>query len=160
MSTEAEPLNVPGINWVCRKCGFHLLNPVEALPPSCVSCGAAESPWFRPGHGGVQEGAKFSHGKPRWSLLPLDALGWIVQVLTKGALKYAEDNWRIVPNAKEEYYNAFMRHLEAYQKGELLDDGPKGTGLPHLACMGCNLLFLISLEHCEPREKTFMRSGT
>lgn len=128
---------------VCRKCGRN------EDPPgleSCPACGLAD-PWFRPGVD-AQRGGKFSSGKDRWDLLPLDAVRWIVKVLAFGARRYAPGNWRNVENGRDEYYAALMRHLEAWERGELIDPDSK---LPHMAHVGCNALFLLALGHCEPR---------
>ena len=45
-------------------------------------------------------GRKADAGKPRWSLLPWNALGAVVSVLEFGARKYAPGNWRHVPDAR------------------------------------------------------------
>ena len=84
-------------------------------------------------------GYKADEEKPDWSLLDLGVEEDIVRVLTAGARKYARDNWRKVPGARDRYLAALMRHLTAWQAGELAD--PE-TGLPHLAHAGCCLHFL------------------
>jgi hypothetical protein len=58
-------------------------------------------------------------------------------LLSKGFIIYA---WQKVPNAKERYFAALMRHLTAWWDGERAD--PE-SGLHHLAHAGCCLLFLI-----------------
>jgi len=90
-----------------------------------------------------EEGRKYDGLKPRWDLLPLDAVEEIVHVLTYGAKKYADHNWIHVPNAKERYFAALMRHLKSYQGGEMLD--PE-SGFSHLAHAGCCLIFLLWLS--------------
>ena len=50
------------------------------------------------------------------------------------------DNWQQVDNAKERYFNACHRHLQAWWSGERLDSE---SGLPHLAHAVCCLLFLM-----------------
>lgn len=92
-------------------------------------------------------GLKFDQDKPRWDLLPLRAIAPIVDVITYGARKYAPGNWKKVPFAKDRYFAALLRHLEAYQRGERLD--PE-SGLPHLAHAGCCLVFLIWIEQEKP----------
>ena len=86
---------------------------------------------------------KHDQEKPRWDLLPMEALAPIVDVLTFGARKYAPDGWRTVPEWRRRYYAALLRHLVAWWRGEKVD--PE-SGLSHLAHAGCCLLFLISLE--------------
>jgi hypothetical protein len=84
------------------------------------------------------EGYKADGGKPRWTLLPLDALEDAVRVLTLGATKYAPGNWMHVPDGKTRYLDAAFRHLSARALGEVAD--PE-TGLPHLSHAICCCLF-------------------
>ncbi len=42
--------------------------------------------------------------------------------------------------------NAAGRHSLARQSGIYLDDGPKGTGLPHAYCEAWNTLAALELE--------------
>lgn len=86
---------------------------------------------------------KHDHGKPEWHLIPWEALTEIVKVLTFGAKKYAPDNWKTVPNARERYVSALLRHVAAAASGEIRD--PE-TGLLHWAHAGCCILFLIWFE--------------
>jgi len=91
-------------------------------------------------------GKKLDTGKPRWDLLPWKATGAIVDVLTFGAKKYAPNNWRKVPEARERYLAAALRHLVAWGDGE--DTDPE-SGLHHLAHAGCCVLFLLELDVSE-----------
>lgn len=84
-------------------------------------------------------GIKHDGEKPRWDLLPLSTLEGAVRVLTFGAGKYSPDNWTHVPDPVRRYYAAMMRHLTAWQSGELVD--PE-TGERHLDHAICCLLFL------------------
>lgn len=88
-------------------------------------------------------GRKDDQDKPDWSLLPLSCLTGVVKVLTFGAKKYERDNWSKVPDAKNRYSSALMRHFTAWQSGETRD--PE-TGLSHLYHVGCCLVFLIWFE--------------
>lgn len=85
---------------------------------------------------------KFDQEKPRMDLLPFDALVAVADVLTYGARKYAADSWRTIPDATQRYEAAMLRHLAAYKAGEVVD---AKSGLPHLAHLACNALFLVSL---------------
>lgn len=89
------------------------------------------------------EGRKDDQGKRRYGLIPHGALGALADVLTFGAKKYAPENWRKVANWRERYYDATIRHLEAWRAGEYLD--PE-TGLPHLAHALACLVFLYELD--------------
>ena len=87
---------------------------------------------------------KKDQGKLRWSLLPLEAVAAVVDILEYGALKYAPDSWRGVPDAQRRYFDALLRHLfDWWVKKERYD--PE-SGKLHLAHVGCNALFLIALE--------------
>ena len=90
------------------------------------------------------KGIKLDQNKPNWSLLPYKEVEQIVQVLTFGAKKYqGKDNWKRVPEARERYFSALMRHLTSWWGGEHRDEE---TGLSHLAHAGCCLLFLMWLN--------------
>lgn len=85
-------------------------------------------------------GKKFDNGKDRWDLLPISEVRDVVRVLTYGAVKYDDDNWKIVDKKKDRYYSAALRHITAWKDGNLLDEE---TDLPHLAHAICCLLFLM-----------------
>jgi hypothetical protein len=84
---------------------------------------------------------KHDQEKNRLDLLPIRPLEEIGKVLTHGAVKYTENNWR---NGFKwsRLIGAAMRHLFSFARGE--DNDPE-TGLSHLAHLGCCVLFL--LEH-------------
>lgn len=88
-------------------------------------------------------GKKYDREKPRWDLLPLRILTPVVEVLTFGASKYGPNNWQNLVDFEARYTAALCRHLAAWQSGERLD--PE-SGLPHLAHMICNLIFLLWKE--------------
>ena len=88
----------------------------------------------------MKEGTKHDIGKPRFDLVPPEALEEIVKVLTFGASKYAARNWEKGIQYGR-VYGALQRHLSAFWKGE--DKDPE-TDLPHLAHAGCCLFFLLT----------------
>lgn len=88
-------------------------------------------------------GVKDDGGKLRFELLPWKALSGLVAVLTFGARKYSPNGWRLVPQAKERYTAALLRHLAKIQLGEKID--PE-TGLRHIDHLLCNAAFLAELE--------------
>ena len=92
------------------------------------------------------EGVKYDQEKLDWSLLPIEPIEEVVKVLMFGAKKYAPDNWKKVPDAERRYYNAAMRHLTSWQKGEKLDSE---TGLSHLAHALCCITFLLGKDYVE-----------
>lgn len=90
---------------------------------------------------------KQDKGKRRLDLLPWDAIDCVGDVLTYGIQKYPkpEENWRV--NSTEEdiprYKAAMLRHYSAMMQGETRD--PE-SGLPHMAHIATNSLFLLALE--------------
>lgn len=81
--------------------------------------------------------------KPRWDLLPLDALNEVAKVLAVGAEKYAENSWHDTP--EKFFVGALCRHLEAFVRGEEFDKdlAERGLKVSHAACMVANSLFLL-----------------
>lgn len=86
-------------------------------------------------------------GKLRYDLMPFDALDSVAEVLTYGINKYPkpEENWRV--NSTEDdikrYKAALLRHYSKMAQGESLDFE---SGLPHIAHIATNSLFIIALE--------------
>lgn len=95
-------------------------------------------------------GRKDDADKPRYDLIPPEALDLIARVMTHGAQKYGVDNWQLVPDFRRRYFSAAMRHLWAYWNGEELDSGAEGSGLPHLAHAACCVMFLLSEKEEQP----------
>lgn len=88
-------------------------------------------------------GRKFDGGKPRFGLLPPIALEETAKVLTYGAEKYEEENWRRVPGAEDRYFDAALRHMWAWKQGQMND--PE-TNLHHMAHAVCCLMFIAELS--------------
>ena len=77
-------------------------------------------------------------------MLPVKQVEEVVKVLTVGAIKYEDDNWKRVPDARNRYFSASMRHMTAWWEGEIRD--PE-TGYHHLAHAICCLLFLMWFDN-------------
>jgi len=88
-------------------------------------------------------GMKFDGDKPRYDLEQVRANEEVINVLTFGAGKYADNNWRELDDAHKRYYAASRRHLAAYKKGETID--PE-SGFHHLAHAICCLNFMLEVE--------------
>lgn len=88
---------------------------------------------------------KHDSDKVRLELLSVPALTAIAEVLTFGAKKYADHNWRKGFDWSR-LFGAAMRHLFAAMRGEDLD--PE-SGLPHLAHLGCCVMFLLEHYLCK-----------
>jgi hypothetical protein len=85
-------------------------------------------------------GVKDDDGKVMLALLPFESLLEVGKVLTFGAQKYEDHNWRKGFKFSR-LLSATMRHLFAFTRGEDLD--PE-SGLSHLAHAATNILFLLS----------------
>lgn len=92
-------------------------------------------------------GAKLDAGKNRLGLVLGEfahALWDVGEVGTFGASKYSPRGWLSVPDAKERYMDALMRHLMHHFSGEDID--PE-SGLKHLAHAAWNILAVLDLEY-------------
>ena len=100
---------------------------------------------------------KHDQGKLRWDLVDLETIEELAKILTYGVKKYSANSWQTVPEAKNRYWAAMMRHVKAHQAGEVRD--PE-SGLDHLSHAFCNLYFLIWLnKHSNPKSsKTSKRT--
>lgn len=88
-------------------------------------------------------GVKYDEEKPRMHLLPPKATLEVAKVLTFGAQKYDEENWRKLENLQNRYTSGALRHIFAHMDGEKLD--PE-SGISHLAHALCCLLFKLEIE--------------
>lgn len=90
------------------------------------------------------KGFKDDSEKPDWSLLPMEQVEAIVEVLDYGVKKYSRNNWQYIINDPiNRYFAAAMRHLKEWKEGNVFD---KESNLPHLAHAACCLLFLMWFE--------------
>jgi len=97
----------------------------------------------------LTEGKKFDNGKLEWHLVVWEYFESVVKVLMFGSKKYAPMNWQKVLNRRQRYIDAILRHTIAYAKGEKLD--PE-CGESHLACIGCNAMFLFWMDLTNDKE--------
>lgn len=91
------------------------------------------------------DGVKHDTGKPRPTLLVMslaEAVNEVAKVLTYGAAKYDDDNWRKVPNGVTRYTDALLRHLLAEAMGEEYD--PESE-LLHAAHTAANALIRLEV---------------
>lgn len=87
-------------------------------------------------------GQRDNSGKPRLDLISPWALEGLAQILTYGANKYAEHNWR-AGLSWSQTVASLMRHLVAFMRGEDMD--PE-SGLPHIDHVLCNAMFLSEFQ--------------
>lgn len=128
-TTLSAPEDKP--DWTCPDCGGEYIGRYDISTHRVMTgCGKTKT----------EVGTKLDNDKLRWSLLPSGTIAQIIQVLEYGAKKYSVGNWVNVPDGKTRYYDAAMRHLDAWRGGEINDSE---SGLPHLAHAACCLLFLL-----------------
>jgi hypothetical protein len=85
---------------------------------------------------------KSDAGKPTFDLLPWDALASVSRVLEHGAEKYGAGNWEKGTDWLR-YWNATLRHLTSWLRGE--DKDPE-TGESHLAHAVASILILLAMS--------------
>jgi len=86
---------------------------------------------------------KKDKNKPRMDLLPPKALVAIASIMTYGATKYANHNYKLGKGLDwNRPFAACLRHLNAWNDGE---DNDKETGQSHLYHAGCCIMMLIDL---------------
>lgn len=90
---------------------------------------------------------KFDKDKIRYSLYPLDVLKEVVEILEFGANKYEEESWKKVEGRR--YYDAALRHIFAWKKGEKKDNETKKNHLAHAICC---LTFLLHFDLKEEKK--------
>lgn len=87
--------------------------------------------------------AKNDQGKPRPTLVPVEAIEDITEVREYGCKKYGDpENWRKVE--VERYVDALYRHLLAYIRDPKGRD--KESGIKHYKHIICNAAFICALE--------------
>lgn len=126
-----------------------------------ISCNTASLASSLAAPGATSAGmTRYNEGKPRYSLIPasfweallsprapdhkarMKVLEGVAQVLTFGAKKYGDHNWRKA-GSWSSVMDSAMRHCVAILNGETVD---AESGLPHWAHLGCNLAFLIEFS--------------
>lgn len=95
----------------------------------------------RPEMGGI----KYDQDKVEYHHMPAEALEEVNKALTYGSKKYSDYQWR-GGFVWSRPFNACMRHLWAYWRGEDID---KESGCYHLACAAANILFLLQFLICK-----------
>ncbi len=94
----------------------------------------------------MTEGRKDDTGKLRFDLLPVEPLRKLVDVYTRGAVKYEDRNWEegIIWGR---IFAALQRHAWAWWKGEQLDGE---DGQHHLASVAWCAFALMEYEMTHP----------
>lgn len=102
-------------------------------------------------------GLKFDTDKSRMDLIDGEAMEELAKVLTFGAKKYAEHNWRKGITLSR-LLAALLRHAYAILRGE---DTDEETGLPHAAHAMCCCMFLLwTMKHRRDMDDRFKHEMT
>lgn len=97
-------------------------------------------------------GLKHDCNKLRLDLFPLEIEKCIARVLTMGAIKYGDENWKGGIHYKR-IIGAMKRHFfQWFKDPEKLDDE---SGLPHIYHFLCNAIFLTYYEIYRDKYKKF-----
>lgn len=81
-------------------------------------------------------GGKQSAIPYRFDLIDGSALAAMANVLHEGAIKYGENNWRLIP--VQDHLNHLLMHTFAYLSGDTQDD--------HLSHILCRATFALGVE--------------
>ncbi len=87
-------------------------------------------------------GIKYDQYKPRWDLLPFDALTEIAKVMTYGAVKYEPRNWE-KGMSWGRVFSSMQRHLSSWFHGKNEDSE---SSMSHLAHAASCILYLLAFE--------------
>jgi len=80
-------------------------------------------------------------GKPRFDLIPVEAMNRLAQHYTNGAIKYGDNNWRkglTDPEWISRCYASALRHLYQYRMDECSED--------HLSAVVFNIFCIVTAE--------------
>lgn len=104
----------------------------------------------------VPKANRFNKGKIRLELIPSEFKRELGNVFTKGAAKYADDNWKLSAGTPDhqsfikDRIGSLERHLLAYQEGELFDSevvkGAENIITSHLGHIAWNALAVLYYE--------------
>jgi len=89
------------------------------------------------------EGRKDDADKLRFELLVPNFIAEMAKVLTLGAKKYSDNSWQNVPNAKQRYIGAMLRHANELQQNHEMDfEWPDSEVTYHAAQVAVNAMFI------------------
>lgn len=87
------------------------------------------------------EGLRYNSGKPRYDLIPPEALEALADHYRVGAEKYADRNWERGLKWSEGCFASLQRHAWAWMAGENIDEE---TGSHHMISVAWNALALYT----------------
>lgn len=117
---------------------------IYVTQPPCADCLKAIQEAGIPEVIVVEDFMKFDTEKLRYDLVPPSAIEGLAKVVTHGARKYKENNWRKGEIAR--YEAALMRHFIAWRKGEQFD---LDSGFHHMEHILTNAAFILELQNAQ-----------
>lgn len=96
------------------------------------------------------EGLRFDTDKLLFDCIPPYSEEMIARVLTMGAKKYSVRNWELGMDW-DRCINSLMRHLNKFRQGVNMDEE---SGLPHIAHVAVNAIFLLEYSRTHPEKDT------
>lgn len=133
---------------VCRICEQRAASLLNGLCDECAARPIDETL----SRLGLDEGQKFDGAKPRYELIPPEAVDALARVLTYGAAKYEARNWEKGMKWGR-VFGAAMRHLWAWWGGAgqtrqnfAFGEIDPETGFSHLWHALCCIAFLVAYE--------------
>lgn len=101
-------------------------------------------------------GLKYDGGKPKISLIPIEAINEMAASFTYGAEKYSSDNFKTGLSYRR-LLDAALRHILAVANNEDLDEE---SGLPHLGNALASLAMLSYMMKNKPEFDDRYKGGT
>ena len=89
-----------------------------------------------------EDGGKQSHIKRDYTLIPMDALAKVAEVMYQGSLKYEKDNWRLINI--DSHLNHAVNHIVLYLA--------ENSSEEHLAHAATRLLMAVELQNNSKKE--------
>lgn len=90
---------------------------------------------------------KYDQGKLMWHLLPLSLIKPVVEIFQYGLEKYKkEGSWKELDNGYVRYRDAFFRHLEAHESGQLRDEESGFLHIQHCAWNALAMMYFVLKE--------------
>lgn len=98
-----------------------------------------EKGWARASSGAMREGVGLKYSR----YVPLEAIAAAEASFQYGADKYDDRNWeKGLP--WQQMIDSLKRHVEDFENGHDYDDGPGGSGLPHVAMIMASAMMLTA----------------
>lgn len=142
----------------CKGCGIYPEGAREFAGHFCPAC--ISDPEIQKKHADASVAMRFNANKVRYDLIPHEWEEQLAKLLTAGALKYDDDNYKKSIGKPESAHfrkgclASARRHLAAWQRGEMIDKElleKSGYKIHHLTQASWNLLVLLLYDMREGR---------